>query len=361
MIRTTVSPGQCQLGGFAVEHGLADGLTIRNRTTFADYDKFYQNIYPSSFSPATGLVTLDAYNNTNNRQNLFSQTDLVWESRLGGVDQTVLIGFELGRQKSRNHRLTGTFLNGKTVLASDPTADKDVVFTSTPADADNRTRATVAAIYVQDQVRPADWLEIVAGLRFDSFKLDVNDLRPASVDFSRKDELWSPRVGLILEPRDNLSIYTGYSRSYLPQSGDQFSGLTSTTAELKPGADSGKSAPREPIDGILTTVAAYRLTHQYPCHRPATQRIVLTGAQRSRASVVRSNGASATAGGSRVGWRGRKPRSPDGRAQPAVATCKVPLVPRGCFSLWNRYVSDALGLVSASSPGRVPMRRSTTL
>ena len=25
--------------------------------------------------------------------------------------------------------------------------------------------------------RPADWLEIVAGLRFDSFKLDVDDLR----------------------------------------------------------------------------------------------------------------------------------------------------------------------------------------
>ena len=43
----------------------------------------------------------------NDRRNLFSQTDLVWENRLGGIDQTILFGFEVGQQKSRNHRMTG--------------------------------------------------------------------------------------------------------------------------------------------------------------------------------------------------------------------------------------------------------------
>ena len=49
--------------------------------------------------------------------------------------------------------------------------------------ADRRATPTIASrrpsppLYVQDQIRPADWLEIVAGLRFDSFKLDVDDLR----------------------------------------------------------------------------------------------------------------------------------------------------------------------------------------
>ena len=47
-------------------------------------------------------VALGAYNNRNDRRNLFSQTDLVWENRLGGIDQTLLVGFEIGRQKSRN-------------------------------------------------------------------------------------------------------------------------------------------------------------------------------------------------------------------------------------------------------------------
>ena len=64
--------------------------------------------------PATSTlpegVTLGAYNSRNDRRNLFSQTDLVWESRLGGIDQTLLFGFEAGRQTSRNHRQSGTII-----------------------------------------------------------------------------------------------------------------------------------------------------------------------------------------------------------------------------------------------------------
>ena len=60
-------------------------------------------------------VRLGAYNNRNDRTNLFSQTDLVWENRLGGIDQTMLFGFELGRQKSRNERNTGT-LSGAPII-----------------------------------------------------------------------------------------------------------------------------------------------------------------------------------------------------------------------------------------------------
>ena len=74
--------------------------------------------------------------------------------------------------------------------------------------------------------------------------------------------MWSPRLGLILKPRGNLSIYTSYSRSYLPQSGDQFSGLTATTSELKPERFDNYElgAKWEPVDGLLATVAVYRST-----------------------------------------------------------------------------------------------------
>lgn len=335
------------IGTFAIEHELADGLTVRNRTQFADYDKFYQNIYPSSFDSGTGLVTLGAYNNRNDRQNLFSQTDLVWENRLGGIDQTLLLGFELGRQKSRNHRMTGSFLDGATTPVSDPTVDKDVSFASSPSDANNRTRATVAAIYLQDQVRPTDWLEIVAGLRFDSFRLHVNDLREGSEDFSRRDNLWSPRLGLILKPRDNLSIYTGYSRSYLPQSGDQFSGLTSSTAELKPERFDNYElgAKWEPIDGLLATAAIYRLDRTNTrATDPLTQQTVLTGAQRSRGIELGLERSISDRWQVSAGYAWQKAEITKTTAS-APAGREVPLVPRHSFSLWNRYdVSKAFGV-----------------
>src|SRR6185295_1057124 len=88
------------LATFAIEHRFAEGLTLRNRTMFGDYDKFYQNVFANSFNPVTGLVRLQGYNNRNDRRNLFSQTDLIWENRLAGIDQTILVGFEVGREKS---------------------------------------------------------------------------------------------------------------------------------------------------------------------------------------------------------------------------------------------------------------------
>ncbi|MEA3079616.1 MAG: catecholate siderophore receptor, partial [Sphingomonadales bacterium] len=214
----------------AVEHQFAAGLTLKYRTTFGDYRKFYQNIYPNSFNALTGQVALVGYNNRNDRKTLFSQTDLMWENRLGGIDQTLLLGFEVGHENSRNKRLTATFLSPSSVPVSDPNVDAIATFSPLVGDADNRVTADVAGIYVQDQVRPAQWLEIVAGLRFDSFKVDLNDLRATGgARFRRHDKLWSPRLGVVLKPSDRLSIYASYSRSYLPQSGDQFSGLTSIT------------------------------------------------------------------------------------------------------------------------------------
>src|SRR5690606_14400573 len=103
-------------------------LKLRNRTLLGDYDKFYQNVYPSNLDEATNEVVLGAYNSSNDRTNLFSQTDLIWESRLGGIDQTILFGFEIGRQKSRNLRQSGTIVGGNRVPLSDPKADLDVIF-----------------------------------------------------------------------------------------------------------------------------------------------------------------------------------------------------------------------------------------
>ena len=335
------------VGTFAIEHEFADGLTLRNRTLFGDYDKFYQNIFPSSLNSATGVVTLGAYNSRNDRRNLFSQTDLVWENRLGGVDQTLLFGFEVGRQKSRNHRQSGTFLDGATTPLDDATVNKDVTFASSGSDANNRTEATVAAVYVQDQIRPTDWLEIVAGLRFDSFNLDVNDLRAADDDFSRKDELWSPRLGLILKPRENLSLYASYSRSYLPQSGDQFSGLTSTTAELQPERFDNYElgAKWEPTDGLLATAAVYKLDRTNTrATDPLTSQTVLTGAQRSKGLELGLERSISDRWQISAGYAWQKAEITKTTTS-APAGREVPLVPRHSFSLWNRYdVSNTLGV-----------------
>ncbi|MEA3015678.1 MAG: catecholate siderophore receptor, partial [Sphingomonadales bacterium] len=187
------------IGSFAVEHRLAENLTLRNRTQYADYDKSYQNIYPADLDEATGIVSLSAYRDLARRRNLISQTDLVWQTgRPGGIRQTLLFGFELGRQETRSRRFNGFFQPSDSasfgVPASAPTIDADIIFrpvntnaARTPANW-NETEATIAAVYVQDQIRISDAFEILAGLRFDRFDLDAVNLNNGT-RFGRTDAL----------------------------------------------------------------------------------------------------------------------------------------------------------------------------
>ena len=337
----------------AIEHRFAEGLTLRNRTMLGDYKKFYQNVFANSgvLVPTATLperVKLAGYNNRNSRRNLFSQTDLIWENRLGGVDQTLLFGFEVGREKSRNVRNTAT-LSGAGILTdgsvplSDPTVvDETVTFAPLPSDANNRVKATVAAAYVQDQIKPASWLEIVAGLRFDSFKVDVNDLRAVGGGrFGRRDNLWSPRLGVVLKPTGNLSIYTNYSRSYLPQSGDQFSGLTDVTEGLKPERfDNYEAGAKwEILDGLLATAAVYQLDRSNTrATDPADQtHTILTGKQRGRGLELGLERSVTSRWLMSAGYTLQKARVTSATTACVAGRCEVPLVPRHSFSVWNRY------------------------
>ena len=335
------------LASVAVEHRFSDSVTLKNRTQFGDYAKFYQNIFPNSFDEASGLVSLRGYNNRNDRRSLFSQTDLVWESRVAGIDQTLLFGFELGRERSRNRRMTATFIGSDLVPVSDPTVSAHAIFAPSATDADNRVHANVAALYVQDQIRPAQWLEIVAGLRFDSFRLRVADLRDGS-RFSRKDNLWSPRLGVVLKPTDRLSIYASYSRSYLPQSGDQFSSLTSITEGLKPERFDNYEvgAKLQLPGGLLATAAVYRLDRSNTrASDPANPGVtVLTGKQRSRGIELGLERSMSSRWLISAGYTLQKAEITETTAA-APKGREVPLVPRHSFSLWNRYdVTSQLGV-----------------
>ncbi len=90
----------------------------------------------------------------------------------------------------------------------------------------------------------------------------MDDLRAlGGGKFDRRDALWSPRLGAIAKPSKNLSFYASYGRSYLPQSGDQFSSLTDVTDGLKPERFDNYEvgAKWEILDGLLATAALYQL------------------------------------------------------------------------------------------------------
>ncbi|HEV2079479.1 MAG TPA: TonB-dependent siderophore receptor [Allosphingosinicella sp.] len=342
------SRANVHLGTFGIEHQLGQGMSLRNRTQYGDYDKFYQNIYPNGAAGPNG-VRLSAYNDTTRRKNLFSQTDLVWENRLAGIDQTLLVGFELGRQEGRNQRRNGFFQpsNSTSFLApvSSPTIDANLVFR--PNGANNDMEASVAAFYVQDQLRLSPMFEVVAGLRFDRFKLDIDNLNNGR-SFSRTDELLSPRIGLIAKPMPNLSLYASYGRSYLPQSGDQFNSLDLTSEALKPEKFDNYElgAKWEPLQGLLATAAIYQLDRTNTrASGPNPGQVVLTGAQRSRGLELGLERSVSDRWQISAGYAYQEAEVTRATSACKLGDCEVPLVPRHQLSLWNRYdVSSRIGV-----------------
>lgn len=351
------------LVNLGVQYEVSETLTLRNRTLYGDYDKFYSNVFPGGaavpgVTGAPATYPLQAYQNDSPRENLFTQTDLVWKTELGGMRHTVLAGVELGRQTTRNLRLTGHFNTaaGPTTLAGNPFIDPTrrglpIFFTNTGSDANNRVEARVAAGYVQDQIEITPQIQLLAGLRYDSFEVEFSDRRAAVTgrrEFERRDDLWSPRLGLVFKPAEPVSLYASYSVSYLPSSGDQFSSLTATSETLEPeefeNLEVGLKWSINP--DVLFTAAVYRLDRENTTApdpaRPG--QVLLTGAQRTEGFEAGLSGRLTprweVAGG--YAWQDAEITR---TTAAAPAGRKVPLVPDHTFSLWNRYdVTDRLGV-----------------
>ncbi|MGD9980899.1 MAG: TonB-dependent receptor [Hyphomonadaceae bacterium] len=316
-----------------VDHDFSDTLTLRNRTQVADYYKFYQNIHANAPVDGAGNVVLQGYNSSTERQNLFNQTDLIWRTNTSGIGHTVLAGFEFGQQETDNTR-SPNFTGLPAVNTTNPTTTATGVIPA-PLQTNNRVEANVAAFYLQDQVALSDQWQLIAGVRFDRFDLDFDNHVAASTDFSREDDLVSPRLGVIYRPIEPLSFYASYSVSYLPQSGDQFATLTATTATLEPeefeNIEVGLKWDVSP--GLVLTAAIYRLDRANTPHSPSPGVTVLTGQQRSEGFELGLSGEVSETWQIAGGYSYQNVEITSGTSVPPGRV--VPLTPEHAFSLWN--------------------------
>jgi len=258
-----------------VEHDFSDTLSFNATTLYGDYDKLYRNVYPvdailgvPADGPLVDSITLDGYNDTTDRENFITQGNLLWTGDTGPIGHTLLLGYEIGQQQSANARQDILFADSMddqiTIPLTDPIAQPAFSF---PASTRNRVSdLKFFSLYIQDQISIGDHFEIVGGVRFDSFDIDVNDIQNA-VRLNRKDEKFSPRVGLIYKPQENISIYTSYSKSFLPRAGDQFLTLTPTvgttlgTVDLEPESFENYEIGLkwDLMEGLSLTTALFRL------------------------------------------------------------------------------------------------------
>lgn len=276
-----------------LDHRFTEGWSANGTLQYADYDKFYQNLYPIGFDAGANEVSLDGYRDTTDRENLLFQVNLVGQFEAFGVGHTLLTGLEYGDQRTANRRQDTFFFDSADDQISFGFSDPLVIpgFELTAPVRDRDSDVTFTSAFLQDEIAVNEQWIVVLGARVDRFEIDVVDqieVADGAADgndgfLDSTDTEVSPRAGLIYKPNEDLSFYLSLSRSFLPRSGDQFLTLTPSTAALAPEEFENQEVGFKwnVSDGFNVAAAVFEITRENgTAVDPADpERSVLTGTE----------------------------------------------------------------------------------
>ena len=324
-----------------LDHDLADNLSFNVLGQYTHTDKLYGNVFAAGAVTAANTVALSGYESGTLRDSWVGQANLVWTGSTGGIGHTLLAGVEASTQDTSATRRN---TNGATVAL----AERIVMpaFTYGALVTNSRTDVRTLSAYVQDQVELASFLQLIAGVRFDEFRISGrNAINGAAAQ--RTDRKWSPRLGVVLKPRKEMSFYASFTRSFLPQSGDQFGALDATQATLAPEQfENLEAGVKWDINPALAfTAAVYRLERDNSrFNNPVTGLPELSGKTRTKGIELSLAGRVLPDLQMSLGYTLQ-----DGEVLSRTTTAdvgtKLAQLPRHQASAWTRYdVTDRIGL-----------------
>jgi iron complex outermembrane recepter protein len=266
--------------GYRLEHQFNDNLILRNAFLYTFYDDDDRNGAPLIFN---GDLASD--NRTLNRRfaigsqffdNYYLDTNLLGKFRTGSFEHQLLVGFSLNRNISDFSFEFGT---AAPVDIFNPIFNQAVVSSGIRSFDSITTRDTLG-IYLQDQIKLTDNLKFLLGGRVDMFEVHTID-RTIAQETSQSGTAFSPRVGIVYQPIQQISLYASLTRSFVPTigtsaNGDTFLPERGTQYEVGIKADLSSK--------LSTTLAFYDLTRSNVTTTDPNNPFfsVQTGEQRSR-------------------------------------------------------------------------------
>ncbi|MBX7527628.1 TonB-dependent receptor [Qipengyuania vesicularis] len=324
-----------------LEHDFNGGLSANASVQFADYDKYYGNLLPTGTSDDRTMVTLSGYQDSQARTNWIGQANFVWQAGSDDLETTLLFGFEASSQDSLNTRETIGFDTTNEVALEDVITIP--AYTLNPTSRQNDSQLSTFSIYVQEQLQIGEYIELVGGLRFDRFDLETVDIN--GVEGNRVDEEFSPRVGLIVKPSPDLSVYASFAESFLPQAGDQFFLLSPGNAQFEPEKFTNYEigAKWAPLDNVLVSAAIFRLERSNTRFTNELGITELTGESRTEGFEVGAVGEVTDFWKANLGYTYLDGElTSDSSFGPAGQ--RLQQLPKHSISAWNRFdVTEQLG------------------
>jgi len=262
-----------------VEHDANDWLTLRQVLRIDDSHNDRLSVDPRAVSANGRTLTRRATDSTEDLHTVDSQSEAILKLQTGPFQHTLLAGFE--------------YVHGRIDVDADRAtlASIDIynpVYGARPGNfafnAKDDNRLDLYSLYLQDQIDLSEQWKLLVGARYDQTEqtdvnLDADLVRTRSkIDPSKV----TPRLGLVYQPRDWVSLYASYSTSFRPQTA-----IAQGNAVLDPetGVQYEIGAKLELIpDQLSATLAAFDLTRKHVAATDPTDSdySVQTGEQRVR-------------------------------------------------------------------------------
>ncbi|MEH2276703.1 MAG: TonB-dependent siderophore receptor [Nostoc sp.] len=266
--------------GYRLEHQFSDNWSLQNA--------FRARIQKNK--PGNEFYIVNAFNNsldssdnrTLNRNAIINTVDnddydlainLTGKFSTGSIDHQLVFGVDLSR----------SFLGYEQFSTPAPLDLFNPVYRRPFAEPftfafDGEQLTNALGIYIQDQVTLAPNLKLLLGGRFDLFEQSNRFLSDTT---SQSGDGFSPRVGIVYQPIEPISLYASYSRSFFPNSGTAFDG---SVFEPERGTQYEVGVKADLNERLSATLAFYHLTRSNivtddPLHSGFG---ILTGEQRSQ-------------------------------------------------------------------------------
>lgn len=82
---------------------------------------------------------------------------------------------------------------------------------------DTEFKLTNPFVYAQANAKPAPWVKLTAGVRYDRLRFDIND-RQRALAVEPEMSVVQPKAGIVISPWRGLDLFANYGKSFLPPS-----------------------------------------------------------------------------------------------------------------------------------------------
>ncbi|MFQ4136840.1 TonB-dependent siderophore receptor [Nodosilinea sp. PGN35] len=203
--------------GYRLNHDLNEDWSLRHATQYLQYSP--RRFWPAYdfFDETTGDIDRTEYFAGGNYRRLFTNAEAVGRFSTGSVNHQVLVGVEYRNVLEQPEFQFSNFYTPINVF--------NPVYTGIPYAIEPEffrdDTISTWGFYAQDQIEVLPNLKFLAGIRYDvaSQFRTTQDLGDPREDFTQTDSAFSPRLGVVYQPIEPVSLYASYTRSFSPSFG----------------------------------------------------------------------------------------------------------------------------------------------